>query len=366
MKNFMNLMILANIVLSAPTEEQHALQYVKRNGVEVPFWYPKVVSKNNEVAPSLVEPSFNDSVAFGKEQLLNELKLSNEELQIQQSYQDEAGVTHLYAIRTINGVKVDNHNAAIHVKNGQVLSFSSSFVKEDSLVEPVLDTKPSWTLDRAAAKAAQLYGAPRDSYPASLVYIQVPSGNIVLAHQFQLRDDSKSKWLQVSVDAKNGQVIQVVDYVQQASYLAIKFPKGNPKQGFETIVDPADLTASPEGWNSDGTTKYTVTRGNNVDSRIGSLRAEGGSDLVFTHNWNEDQAPTTDENKKAAIINNFYVSNWVHDIAYQYGFTEKTGNFQINNFNRGGLGNDAVNINNHAPGQNNANFASTFFLSSTP
>jgi extracellular elastinolytic metalloproteinase len=361
MKNFLKLMTLANVVVSAPTEEQHSLHYVKRNGVEVPFWYPSIVSKTNEVAPSLVEPSFDDSVAFGKEQLLKELNLPSEELQIQQSYQDEAGVTHLYAIHTINGVKVDNHNAAIHVKNGQVLSFSTSFVKADSLTEPVLDTKPTWSLERAATKAAQLYGAPRDSHPASLVYIQVPSGNIVLAHQFQLRDDSQSKWLQVSVDAKNGQVIQVIDYVQQASYRAIKFPKGNPDQGFDTIVDPADLTASPQGWNSDGTTQYTVTRGNNVDSRIGSFRADGGSNLVFTHNWDEAQAPTTDENKKAAVINNFYVSNWVHDIAYQYGFTEKTGNFQVNNFDRGGLGNDAVNINNQAPGQNNANFASIYF-----
>ncbi len=46
----------------------------------------------------------------------------------------------------------------------------------------------------------------------------------------------------------------------------------------------------------------------------------------------------------------------MHDITYQYGFTEEAGNFQNNDFNHGGIGNDAVIIENAAAGKNNAYF----------
>ena len=38
--------------------------------------------------------------------------------------------------------------------------------------------------------------------------------------------------------------------------------------------------------------------------------------------------------------------NVYHDITYQFGFTEKAGNFQTNNFGKGGLENDAIIIHN--------------------
>lgn len=40
----------------------------------------------------------------------------------------------------------------------------------------------------------------------------------------------------------------------------------------------------------------------------------------------------------------------IHDITYQYGFHEKAGNFQQDNFGRGGKEQDALLINNHAKG----------------
>ncbi|HVL89488.1 MAG TPA: M36 family metallopeptidase, partial [Actinomycetota bacterium] len=40
--------------------------------------------------------------------------------------------------------------------------------------------------------------------------------------------------------------------------------------------------------------------------------------------------------------NIFYFGNRIHDVAYRYGFTEKFGNMQSENFDRGGRGHDAV------------------------
>jgi hypothetical protein len=48
----------------------------------------------------------------------------------------------------------------------------------------------------------------------------------------------------------------------------------------------------------------------------------------------------------------------MHDVMYQYGFTEASGNFQASNLNRGGLGGDYVNAEaQDGGGTNNANFA---------
>ena len=54
----------------------------------------------------------------------------------------------------------------------------------------------------------------------------------------------------------------------------------------------------------------------------------------------------------------FYLCNWYHDKLYELGFTEAAGNFQINNFGRGGLGNDPVQADaQDGGGVNNANFS---------
>ncbi|KAI8840911.1 peptidase M36 [Chytridium lagenaria] len=68
------------------------------------------------------------------------------------------------------------------------------------------------------------------------------------------------------------------------------------------------------------------------------------------------QAPRTSFN--AAAVNVFYLSNEFHDILYQYGFDEQSGNFQNNNLQRGGSGRDAIIATvQSTAGTNNANFA---------
>jgi extracellular elastinolytic metalloproteinase len=46
------------------------------------------------------------------------------------------------------------------------------------------------------------------------------------------------------------------------------------------------------------------------------------------------QAPLTYQS--AAITNLFYWNNLMHDVWYQYGFDDASGNFQQNNYGRGG------------------------------
>lgn len=62
--------------------------------------------------------------------------------------------------------------------------------------------------------------------------------------------------------------------------------------------------------------------------------------------------------QKAAVTQLFYISNWYHDEMYRLGFTEASGNFQNDNFGRGGNGGDRVSAEaQDCGGTNNANFA---------
>ena len=57
------------------------------------------------------------------------------------------------------------------------------------------------------------------------------------------------------------------------------------------------------------------------------------------------------------MTNLFYINNIIHDVQYQYGFDEAAGNFQVNNYGRGGAGNDSVRAEaQDGAGTNNANF----------
>ncbi|HYF36078.1 MAG TPA: M36 family metallopeptidase, partial [Prosthecobacter sp.] len=62
--------------------------------------------------------------------------------------------------------------------------------------------------------------------------------------------------------------------------------------------------------------------------------------------------------RNASVTQLFYWTNYAHDRLYELGFTEAAGNFQADNFGRGGLGNDPVNAEaQDGSGTNNANFS---------
>ena len=93
----------------------------------------------------------------------------------------------------------------------------------------------------------------------------------------------------------------------------------------------------------------TITRGNNVWSKDDinannspdGISADGGAELIFDFPYIFDAPPV--EMIEASTVNLFYWNNLMHDIYYQYGFDEASGNFQENNYGNGGNGSDSVN-----------------------
>lgn len=95
----------------------------------------------------------------------------------------------------------------------------------------------------------------------------------------------------------------------------------------------------------------------NADNTPDSPRLTA-TDGNFTFPLDLSQAPTTQDNQNAAQVNLFYWVNRYHDILYHFGFTESAGNFQSNNFNLGGLGNDPIRAEaQDGSGTNNANYS---------
>lgn len=162
--------------------------------------------------------------------------------------------------------------------------------------------------------------------------------------------------------------------MNKATYNVFAYPVESPVHGDRSIVsDDFFEEASPFGWhdtNGQPGAEYTITRGNNVHAwpdRAGTgnssgIEPDGGPALIFDFDFNGQLEPIG--NLDLATVNLFYFNNIMHDFSYAYGFDEESGNFQFNNYGKGGLGNDAVDaLAQFGGGQgefvNNANFSTT-------
>lgn len=167
--------------------------------------------------------------------------------------------------------------------------------------------------------------------------------------------------------------------VNGAAYRVIPFPAESPIHNggaHDLRTNPWSLApgnATSLNWHSDGPNDFNYTRGNNVwayhdrnnqntpDQNRSAQSSTGPDPLTFNFTPDFTVAPTQTapvENQQFNITNLFYWNNIIHDLMYQYGLDEVSGNFQFNNQGRGGVGNDAVRAEaQDGGGTNNANFA---------
>jgi len=138
-------------------------------------------------------------------------------------------------------------------------------------------------------------------------------------------------------------------------------PTGQPGAGQPAFVAPNLVTMEGFNTNPNGTDDpwlapgATVTSGNNVDAYVDlndnqdgftpgtDFRAATTSAGVFDYSYDTASAPDVDKGQQmAAITSLFYINNWLHDWWYDSGFTEATGNAQVDNYGRGGVGGDPI------------------------
>ncbi|MCW3816387.1 M36 family metallopeptidase [Micromonospora sp. DR5-3] len=270
------------------------------------------------------------------------------------------------------------------------------------LAEPASPKVMSRSAGAAQRTVVSGSGISDQPIPAKLGWQPTDDG-LRLAWQLVIDDSSDTHLWNASIDAQTGKLLNADDWTTHenaeeiasnlgrtatskpqlqdanpstpnpvqdgSSYRVFNAPKESPNDGPRTLVtNPADGTASPHGWHdTDGApgAEHTITQGNNVHAYqdqdnnnaadLGSS-PDGGANLNF--DFPLDLGEHAQNYRDAATANLFYWNNIIHDVTYQYGFDEASGNFQANNYGRGGAGTDYVRAEAaDGGGTNNANFS---------
>ena len=314
------------------------------------------------------------------------------------------GVTHIYLRQTLGGIEVFNGVINANVaRDGSLISLGSRFVPDLSgaantsipvlsAADALLRAAGSLGLAAMPAPAVQsLQGGPsmrtlfaggslsRDPIPVRLLYVPMSSEAVRLAWDLRIRPGDGNAW-QIEVDAVTGDVLKTIDLVKRDSYKVYAQPAESPNHvasplplppgdGRQTVTQTAsDPTASPFGWhdlNGIFGAETINTTGNNVFAQTDLDASDAytpGTDVQPTSLTRDFVYPVdfTSEPtlyREALVTNLFYWNNVAHDVHYRYGFDEASGNFQMNNYLKGGIGSDGVLADaQDGSGTNNANF----------
>ncbi|MDO5615179.1 MAG: T9SS-dependent M36 family metallopeptidase [Cruoricaptor ignavus] len=317
--------------------------------------------------------------------------------------------------QTVGGVLVYNSVSTAVIRENKVHSYSDGFTKAKQEHSNVAKTGNGNFASIAADFGITAYKFVErftlENHQANevavihkKVYFEV-DGILVLADEYQFEDHHSGNLWQVILRSSNGEILfkenqtlscafhndafgfsgkQIFPQPQMqysntsslfvapvdATYNVYPFPYENPNSGArQMVINPWIEEASPEGWHyvktDAGEAHVTYTRSNNVyaiedlDGNNLTIGAptEGGGNRVFDFPIDFSQEPETYID--AAVTNLFYANNMIHDILYQFGFTETARNFQWYNFEKGGAEKDLVIAEaQDGSGRNNANFSS--------
>lgn len=165
-------------------------------------------------------------------------------------------------------------------------------------------------------------------------------------------------YLQV-VDGATGATLLRKSLVQHAEGTIYENYPGAPKGGKPVRKSFGRTPQSPKGWidpvgllgtgittlgnNADTANAWTVPLVP-VDQAIRPISPTGSFHYDFPDAWRKTQGATGSwvQDANAAAVNLFYHHNRIHDELYEFGFTETGGNFQLDNFGKGGLGGDLI------------------------
>lgn len=239
-----------------------------------------------------------------------------------------------------------------------------------------------------ADNGPQVIGEPR----AKKVFYDV-DGTIVAAYYIEVSLAEKSSLDSIDhsyvVDALNGKILfrnnlVADDHHHDFTYRVFAREDGYPWEGPHGDVVPAlvpgqDTTvvldaplvtlpfyskiSTPDFWLDD---EATITSGNNVFAYAdviapqgftdGDYTAEVTSDKTFDYKFDSNERASNLTNGKAAVVNMFYMNNFLHDWWYDHGFDEASGNAQLSNYDRGGVEGDPLEVQaQDYSGLNNAN-----------
>lgn len=308
------------------------------------------------------------------------------------------GSTHLYLRQRHDGLPVYNGQLQVNVnRDGRILSVNNLFLPQ--LAASVNGRQPSIDAAQAldavavhlglpnAGAAQQIPVAPgtqqatRVRVPElslapvdmALMWLPIRQGEARLVWNFRVDTLDGEHWYSFNVDAHDGRIWTRLDFIADADYNVYPAPTESPNHaavvpptdGRTLLTNPNNATASPFGWhdtNGVAGAEFTIMRGNNAhayqdtdgNDTPPAVQPDCGAGLDCEFTINFAGAPSTYQD--AAIANLFYWNNYIHDIEFFYGFDSPGGNFQVNTYGLGGVGNDDVQAQAQSSGNCNANF----------
>ena len=312
----------------------------------------------------------------------------NELAVVRDYYSRSTGLRHVVFAQSFDGIPVLDAAVTLHIGgDGRVVRVTSSAARGTGRVRA-----RDVAADRAAAIAASNIrpdvsfsarpaGAPdargRVRFPrggfaqdvsASPVWFPMDGGVRLAWHVEVEPADGDPQLYDVMVDAATGELLlrrnrvlyeQGSGRVLQSDATAAIDPRQPDKMpsGGGGCPPPDNYTLrSLTGPFRDSATVLSNTGlliGNNAHVYRGSTDTEGAAGVFDGTRWLFDFDFDT---SGAAEVTLFHALNFAHDFFYDLGFDEAAGNFQVDNFGRGGLGGDSIKGIARAAGRNNATF----------
>ena len=226
------------------------------------------------------------------------------------------------------------------------------------------------------------------------------SCDVRLSWNCKLMPNSSSS-MELFIDAENGNILHIIQFGAEetfnedttepdhstrrrlSTFSAVPYPNESPCsnncptyklnmsdtettfdvgdiESLSLVKDPEYLESSPTGWLTVGDVVYDTTQGNNARAAVNvvypsldyystgtSTKATTTDKSYSTFDYSDlpiipESLESAPDKPEAAVVNAFYWANICHDILYQYGFDEASGNFQEDNFDKGGVGGDSV------------------------
>ena len=296
-----------------------------------------------------------------------------------------AGATYLAFNQTVGGIDVFNAQIKFTIgKAGEVAQVAAGDVAPGLSLSatPALSPEEAVRAAYAAislAAPAALSRAPdangkvaflnprgdrSSAITAELSVFPLTAASARLAYRIFLEVDAET-WYEMLIDAGDGGLLFRHNLYVSAGQARV--------WAQSPMVGSYDLVALPDGWLPAG---GTVTTGNNTDAFL-DANGNDKADTTTDPNMQNGRAYSASQffdfpfgdgtlaldprkYQPAAVTNLFYLINSAHDYYYGLGFTEAAGNFQTDNFGKGGTGNDAVLAEaQQASESNNASFAPT-------
>jgi subtilase family serine protease len=341
---------------------------------------------------SIARSQSSDGVRAALARAASRLGLDDADLQsltlVRDFTSESNNVRHVVFSQSVDGIPVLDAEVAVHLdpsgravrltssaargqnrRNAPLLSAAQAAVAAATNVRPSLTFSPSPAATQPQAAGGARFAPGPFKRDVTVTHVWVPmADSLRLGWRVEIEPDGDPQLYDIVVDAESGEVLLRRNKILNAA------AQGRVLQSASTaLLDPRRPDQHPTGlaecppatnhelrdlvapFRDPATVLFGNSRlsGNNshVYRKTAGTEAEQGvfDGTQWTFDFPFDTAG-------AAETSLFFALNFAHDFFYDLGFNEAAGNFQVDNFGRGGVANDPIIGLARATGRNNATF----------